>query len=73
MNKCKHPEVWPDGNCVDCGVLATLFPGKSDAHIMVPRSEERSDHVYTEHPTYTGSHCAVCGKPKNRHKQKERV
>lgn len=35
---CKHPFIWPDGNCVDCGVLATMFPGKvEDYHKMLPR------------------------------------
>ena len=35
--QCKHPRVWPDGNCIQCGVLATMFPGKSDAHVVIPR------------------------------------
>ena len=35
---CKHPFVWPNGDCVECGVLATTMPGHTEPHhIMVPR------------------------------------
>lgn len=34
---CLHPTVWPNGDCIRCGVLATVFPGKSQRHVMVPR------------------------------------
>ena len=37
-NECNHPFVWPDGNCVQCGVLATTMPGHTEPHhICVPR------------------------------------
>ena len=36
--ECKHPFVWPNGDCVQCGVLATTMPGHTEpTHIMVPR------------------------------------
>jgi hypothetical protein len=44
--KCLHEKVFPDGDCVKCGVLATMCPGLSDAHEMVPwpdDSEIRDD------------------------------
>ena len=28
-----------------------------------------SDHKYTEHPTYTGPHCALCGQPREAHQE----
>ncbi len=35
---CEHPEVYPDGTCTTCGVLATTLPGKVEKyHRMVPR------------------------------------
>jgi len=39
--ECKHPFVWPDGDCVACGVLATTMPGHTEPHhTMVPRKFE---------------------------------
>lgn len=39
--ECRHPFVWPDGDCVECGRLATTMPGKTEpTHIMVPRKFE---------------------------------
>jgi len=32
---CEHKQVYPDGTCVVCGRLATLFPGLSEAFEMV--------------------------------------
>lgn len=32
MEPCKHPFVWPDGNCVECDVLATQFPAWAEPH-----------------------------------------
>jgi hypothetical protein len=29
---CKHPTVWPDGVCTECGVLATAAPGLTTTH-----------------------------------------
>lgn len=35
---CKHPFIYPDGNCTDCGVLATTMPGHvENYHQMVQR------------------------------------
>jgi hypothetical protein len=36
---CDHKYVWPNGNCVDCGVLITAMPGHAEPrHFMLPRS-----------------------------------
>lgn len=32
---CQHTQVYPDGTCVACGVLATVLPGLSEAHQMI--------------------------------------
>jgi hypothetical protein len=38
MIQCKHRYVWPDGVCVECDVLATTMPGKTEpAHLLIPR------------------------------------
>lgn len=35
---CQHPFVYPNGDCTDCGVMATMMPGKvEDYHVMVCR------------------------------------
>jgi len=37
VEPCKHPQVYPDGMCASCGVLATLFPGlTAPTHVMIP-------------------------------------
>lgn len=40
---CSHPEIYPNGNCVDCGVLATMFPGKSSDHEVIPWPKSGSE------------------------------
>lgn len=39
--RCAHPFVWPNGDCVECGVLATTMSGHTEPiHTMVPRKFE---------------------------------
>lgn len=38
VRNCEHPFIWPDGICLACGRLATMFPGSvEERHKVVPR------------------------------------
>jgi hypothetical protein len=42
---CQHRQVYPDGTCAECGRLATLLPGLSEAHKVIPRPDRYSAHA----------------------------
>lgn len=37
--KCSHPFIWPNGDCIDCDVLATTMPRHAgEYHYVIPRA-----------------------------------
>jgi len=34
---CYHLEVYPNGNCAECGTFVTSCPGLDQTHKLVPR------------------------------------